>query len=142
VERDVHVLPLSARSPAALRALASRLAKHLRLHPEQPLGDIGHTMAIGRSHFEERLAVVASDPAGAGEELRAFLAGELRAGVISGTVSPAGGPGIAMVFTGSSGGGMGRRLYQTQPVFREALDRCVDLWMPHLPGALRERISS
>ncbi|HEX2091756.1 MAG TPA: polyketide synthase, partial [Longimicrobiaceae bacterium] len=54
---DVHLLPLSAHSDAALAALAQRYAAHLRAHPEQELADVAFTAAVGRSHLSHRLAV-------------------------------------------------------------------------------------
>ena len=98
-----HVLPLSARSAAALEAATDRLARHLSEHPDLELADVAFTLQCGRGHFAHRRAVVAGsvaeaarllaerDPAGlleggaalaavpvalAGAELARWLAGE------------------------------------------------------------------
>src|SRR5262249_38290922 len=81
-----------------------------------------HSAAVGRNPFEERWAI-----AGSREEiaraLLAFSRGEVPSAGVRGR---AGRPRIAVLFTGqgSPDAGMGRHLYQTEPVFRRAPDRC------------------
>ena len=71
----LHVLPLSARTSAALRRLAERYREHVIASPDQPIADLCGTASVGRSHFTQRLAIVASDVAGIRERLEAFLSG-------------------------------------------------------------------
>ena len=71
--RERHVLPLSARSGAALRRLAERYRRHLIKNPDQNVGNLCGTASVGRSHFRHRLAIVASDAAGILHRLDAFL---------------------------------------------------------------------
>ncbi|MFC4908270.1 beta-ketoacyl synthase N-terminal-like domain-containing protein [Actinomadura gamaensis] len=49
-----QLLPLSARSPAALDAMAVRLADHLREHAELNLADVAWTLQIGRRELPLR----------------------------------------------------------------------------------------
>jgi uncharacterized protein (TIGR02118 family) len=49
---------LSARSDAALRAQASRLAAHLRANPELTAEDVGYTLAVGRAAFAHRAVLI------------------------------------------------------------------------------------
>ncbi len=63
------LLPLSARTPAALKQLVARYAQHLTAHPELNLADLCFTASVGRSHFPCRLAIVTSTQA----ELRRAL---------------------------------------------------------------------
>ncbi|MFD8396072.1 type I polyketide synthase [Streptomyces sp. NPDC059680] len=65
----VHILPLSARTPAALDAMTKRLAAHLAQHPEQPLADVAHTLQTGRQAFPYRRFVVCADHASAAAAL-------------------------------------------------------------------------
>ena len=110
--RPLHVLPLSAKTAPALEALARSCREALR----EPLADVCHTMAAGRSHFEHRLAVVAATAAEAAQKLSTVRSEPPRAAA----------PEIAFLFTGQGAqyAGMGRDLYATSPVFRDAIDKC------------------
>jgi len=55
--------------------MAGRLANHLQAHPSIPLPDVAWTLAVGRTHFAERLALSGSDPAQIARTLRAFADG-------------------------------------------------------------------
>jgi acyl transferase domain-containing protein/acyl carrier protein len=56
--RQHQILPLSARTDAALRMSAARLANYLRGNPGGSLADIAFTLQVGRATFEHRMAVV------------------------------------------------------------------------------------
>ena len=129
-----RILPLSGKTPEALRSLAEaylswldrgdvkRAAASLT---REFLSDMAWTAGTGRSHFSHRAGVVFDDAAG------------LRAGL-----KPSGGK-IPMVPTNRkypaqcespflySGfnrwAGLGEDLYRTEPVFRAVLDRCDQL---------------
>jgi len=131
-ERPRHVLTLSARSMEALRDLAGRYAGWLAEHPGAPVPDVCYTANVGRAHFPHRLAVI-TDPgqpcdavAALHRRLVAYANGENPAGVILGHAPRAEKPVLAFLFTGQGAqyAGMGRELYETEPTFREALDRC------------------
>ncbi|WP_344930416.1 type I polyketide synthase, partial [Streptosporangium carneum] len=55
------VLPLSARSTAALRALAGRYADFLQAREEVSLSDLCHSTAVRRAHHRHRVALVVED---------------------------------------------------------------------------------
>ncbi|QRK07699.1 SDR family NAD(P)-dependent oxidoreductase [Archangium violaceum] len=122
VERPEHVLVLSAKSAEALRAQAGRYARALE-EGSAELGDICFTAAAGRAHFEHRLTVVGGSAQRVRELLLAAEAGREGEGVVSGR-APVETPKVAFVFDDEAGSG--RELYETQPVFREALERCGD----------------
>lgn len=126
LERPQHILILSARSDNALRELAGRYAGHLADHPEEPLSDVCFTANVGRSQFPHRLAIAAESGTQLREKLAAFVADRSPVGMQSGRVQKKHGPRIAFLFTGqgSQYAEMGGQLYQTQPVFRNALERC------------------
>jgi acyl transferase domain-containing protein len=121
--RPLQLLTLSARQPAALRELVQQ---HLPLLAEGvPLADLAFSANTGRARFAQRLAVSAATPADARQRLSAWLSGEEVAGVFAGT-APARPPKLAFLFTGqgSQSIGMARGLYDSEPVFRAALERC------------------
>jgi acyl transferase domain-containing protein/acyl carrier protein len=118
-ERPLHVLALSARSETALGELGGRYAAVLE-QSSGPVGDVCFTANAGRAHFEHRLAVTGSSSA----ELRSALLKALPGGRVQER------EGIRPVFLfpgqGAQYAGMGRQLYETQPVFRAAMEQCAE----------------
>lgn len=127
IQRPRHLLVLSARSEEALRELSQRYHDHLVKHPDLRLGDIAHTAALGRQHFEYRLGVSAVDTAEMASRLAGYAAGKSESDTIHGHLEdPQSKPRNCFLFTGQGAQymGMGRELYDTQPVFRKAIERC------------------
>ncbi|MDB5703288.1 MAG: polyketide synthase [Sphingomonas bacterium] len=120
-ERPV-VLPLSARTPEGLQALAERWRDWLGT-PGATLADAGATAAAGRSHMSQRLALVGRTREEAIAGLDGFLDGKPGRNVATGSAAN-GRPKIAGLFTGqgSQYPGMGRDLYLGEPVFRDTID--------------------
>jgi len=135
VERPLHLLPLSARNDAALRALAELHADRLAASPAPSLGDTAFSIGTGRSAMEQRLALIAGTSQQAQQKLRQFAGGELPADCVRGSREPDRRAKIAFLFTGQGAQyvGMGRELQETQPVFRAALQECAQLLEPVLP---------
>ncbi|MFI6348458.1 beta-ketoacyl synthase N-terminal-like domain-containing protein [Streptomyces sp. NPDC050560] len=69
-----YALPLSARDPDALTAVAARLADHLGARHDLALADVAHTLAVGRTPFAHRAVVVAGGRREAVTALRALAA--------------------------------------------------------------------
>jgi acyl transferase domain-containing protein/acyl-CoA synthetase (AMP-forming)/AMP-acid ligase II/acyl carrier protein len=136
-ERPLHVLTVSAQSESALRALAGRYAAHLAASPAMSVADVCFTANAGRVHFKHRVAVTTASATHLRELLSAFAAGETTGGH---TGQAPGGirPRVVFLFTGQGPQyvGMGRRLYDTQPAFRQALTRCDHILRPYLERPL------
>lgn len=140
VERPWHVLGLSAHTEPALRKLAGQYAEWLRKHTEHDLAAVCHTANTGRCALPERLAVpvgdVDADRQSVAETLAGFAAGEGSTAALRGRAPrPAK---LAMLFTGQGAQypGMGRALYDTERVFREAMDECAAVLDPLLEQAI------
>jgi acyl transferase domain-containing protein len=119
VERPRHILALSARTPEALQQLVDRYVDMLDSSTAE-VADICFTANAGRHHHNERLALTATTR----EELRDGLRARTGyAGRIERDSRR-----VAFLFTGqgSQWAGMGRELYETQPVFRQAVDQCAE----------------
>ncbi|MBV8291535.1 MAG: amino acid adenylation domain-containing protein, partial [Mycobacterium sp.] len=131
-----ELLPLSARSPEALSALAGRY--ELALAAGAPLADLCYTAGARRGHHDHRLAAVAASPAALSESLAAYRQGASRPGLSAGHGRPGQRSGVVFVFSGqgSQWFGMGQRLRAEEPVFRDALARCDAAMRPHLDGSV------
>ena len=124
----VNLLVLSARTETALAAMTASLADHLAQHPGLDLGDVAYTLQVGRQAFEQRRLLVCehSQVSEAIDGLRApqpptvSHEDEHRA--------------IAFMFPGqgSQYTGMTRQLYERQPVFKQAIDRCAAVFNAEL----------
>jgi acyl transferase domain-containing protein/SAM-dependent methyltransferase/acyl carrier protein len=133
-QRSHSLLALSAKSATSLKALAKRFAKHLAVHPDISVADLCFTANTGRSHFENRMAVVAESREQLRERLEAVAEGQETTGVMQGQADLTRRPEVVFLFTGQGGQyvNMGRTLYEQEPVFREVVDRCDELLRPHL----------
>ncbi|WP_218004795.1 type I polyketide synthase, partial [Microtetraspora niveoalba] len=127
-ERTETVLwPVSAKTPASLRAQAVRLAEHLDARPDDAPVDVAWALATTRAALAHRAVILGDDRAGLLRGLNALAVGESSAGVVSGV---AGEGRTAFLFTGqgSQRAGMGRGLYESFPVFADAFDAvCAEL---------------
>ncbi|MGE2736151.1 type I polyketide synthase [Mycolicibacterium vaccae] len=120
------VLPLSARTPAALAQLAGRYRTWWRAHPEATLADVCFTAATGRAHLEHRAALVVNSAESALELLGALADDRPAPGLVRGESHEA--PKTAWLFTGqgSQYPGMARELFDTEPIFADTVRRCAD----------------
>jgi polyketide synthase 12/myxalamid-type polyketide synthase MxaB len=125
-DRPAHLLVLSARTDTALHSLVEAVEAHLGSNDGSSFPDICFTAATGRSHFPERLAVVASTSEEARAKLAAFRAAQMGVGAARGAYHHADPPGVVFLFSGqgSQYPGMGESLYRAYPVFRATIDRC------------------
>ncbi|MFB6894395.1 beta-ketoacyl synthase N-terminal-like domain-containing protein, partial [Kitasatospora sp. NPDC056327] len=133
-ETGPALLPLSAKSPAALRAQAARLHAFATARPGLDPAALGRTLALTRAHFPHRAAVLAAGRDGLLTALAALAGDGESADVLRGTAPE--GARTAFLFSGQGSQrlGMGRELHAAHPVFAEALDAA----LAHLAPGLRE----
>ncbi|MEU1689918.1 SDR family NAD(P)-dependent oxidoreductase [Micromonospora sp. NPDC005707] len=132
---------LSAKSPAALRAQAGRLAELVEADPALDRAAVARTLATGRAFLAHRAAFVPALDAADGElaaTVRALAAGESRPALVTGAAGTVGK--VAFLFTGQGAQhpGMTTDLYTRFPVYAAALDEVCAAVDPHLDHPLRE----
>ncbi|MDM8558776.1 amino acid adenylation domain-containing protein [Candidatus Parabeggiatoa sp. HSG14] len=140
-ERSQHLFTLSAKNESALQELVQRYHTYIQSHLEISLADICYTANTGRTHFNHRLAIIADSTTQFQKQLESFNTAkpsfERFKGVLKSNHKS---PKIAFLFTGQGSQyvGMGRELYETQPVFCQILKRCDEILRPYLEVPLLE----
>ncbi len=116
IAQGPHLFTLSARTQSALEAQVAQFADHLERHPDVSLRDAAYTLQIGRKAFDYRVTVVASDREAAVAKLRQNALPARKADKS---------PQLIFMFPGQGAQypGMGRELYDQEPVFKETVDR-------------------
>ncbi|MFI6472983.1 beta-ketoacyl synthase N-terminal-like domain-containing protein [Streptomyces sp. NPDC050516] len=111
---------LSARSRAALRAQAQRLAEHMTAHPDLRAQDVAHALTTTRNLHRHRAVVTGSDRTQLLSAAAEFGRGERAPGVILHDAAPGG---LAFAFPGQGGQhtGMGHAAAVAFPAFGQAL---------------------
>ena len=120
---DPLLLTLSAHSAGALKQKAADTVTLLRSHPDIPPGDFTATLALHRSDLDHRLALVFEELGEAARNLEEFCAGGIPDRLETARIGAKPAP-VVFVFTGMGPQwfGMGKALYRTDPVFRDAMD--------------------
>jgi amino acid adenylation domain-containing protein len=127
--RPWHLLVLSARTEAALEAATQNLAEHfrglrgLRSQPDHNLADVAWTLQTGRKAFRHRRAVVCRETHDAAEALESLDPARVWTGEAGEERTVA----FLLSGQGSQYPGMGREIYDTEPVFRNEIDRCSEI---------------
>lgn len=136
---------LSARTPAALEQTAVSWRSRLAEEPSWPssMADLAFTAAVRRTPHPFRLAVVAKDAPELQARLTSWLEHEPADLVHSGKIS-ADRRRIVFVFPGQGGQwpGMGRELFDREPVFRETITRCDRALLPHTGWSMIDALMS
>jgi acyl transferase domain-containing protein/acyl carrier protein len=115
-----RTLPVSAASSVALSEQLRRLSSWLRERPKLELADVAHTLAVGRAEHDYRRALTCTDV----DDAALQLAG---AATMAAAERAKGRPRVVFLLPGIGDQypGMGLDLYHTEPVYAEAVDRCV-----------------
>lgn len=128
-----QLVPLSAKTSAALAEQAERLAEHLDGHnADIALRGVAYTMQVGRSVHKQRAFALGNTAD--------TLADRLRLAVRDTATVSRSSPPVVFLFPGQGSQyvGMGADSYRVGGAFRDALDRCADGLARHLDRDIRD----
>jgi acyl transferase domain-containing protein/acyl carrier protein len=132
-----HVLPLSAKTETALNTATHNLANHLTENADLDLADVAFSLQTGRQHFSHRRFALCQTTDNAVTTLQSLDAEYVFEAIADETA-----PDVVFMFTGQGAQypNMAGDLYQSQPIFRQTVDRCAEILEPHLELDLRAYI--
>jgi phthiocerol/phenolphthiocerol synthesis type-I polyketide synthase B len=128
------VLPLSARSPWALRRMATLVADQLESDSAPDVGDVCWTAARRRTTLSHRAAFVAESRTALIEGLRGFAEDDETVPAVFGTTAPK--IGFVCPGQGAQSAGMARELMRRHPAFLAALTECDQAASPYTDYSL------
>ncbi|MBF0558174.1 MAG: AMP-binding protein, partial [Nitrospirae bacterium] len=136
------LLTISAKNGAALKELAGKYSEFISSGPKVAMSDMCYTSNTGRSHLQMRIAVLGKDDKDFSGALSEFAAGNESNNLFAGREPGIVNMDIVFLFTGqgSQYPGMGKRLYDTQPVFRESMNACSDLFKTYIGRSIIEML--
>jgi phthiocerol/phenolphthiocerol synthesis type-I polyketide synthase E len=131
--RPWQLLVWSAKTATALETATQNLAQALE-QEAIALADVAHTLQVGRQAFAQRRMAVCCDRPDA---LTVLTEAGSR---MKSQTAPDSAPQVVFLLPGQGAQhiNMGRQLYETEPTFRDWIDRGADLLHPHLRLDLRQ----
>ncbi|NIM13071.1 MAG: acyltransferase domain-containing protein [Candidatus Aminicenantes bacterium] len=131
--REWQLLMLSAKTSTALEEMTGNLRDYLKenlVNPGNPglrLADAAYTLQVGRRDFNQRRLVLCQDFADAQYALENLTPGLLFGSECEFVNRP-----VVFMFSGQGAQyvNMGKGLYESEPVFKENIDKCAEILEP------------
>jgi acyl transferase domain-containing protein len=129
-DRPLQILLLSAKTEVALTELAASYGSAFMRDTNVALSDVCFTANTGRVLFPYRLAALARDIGEMRQKLEALTSGGPDLDVVRGHRDGSEHVRPTFLYSGEEpiAAGTGREIYQTQPIFRAAVDRCDEVY--------------
>ncbi|MEM9216874.1 MAG: amino acid adenylation domain-containing protein [Cyanobacteria bacterium P01_F01_bin.150] len=139
-----HIFCLSGSSQEELFNLAKRTVSIIQKYPELELEHLCFLANSKQSNSEHRLAIVAKSTLDIQRKLTDFIEGKSVTDLLQGNLNKHQISKIAFLFSGHGCQhlGMGKELYETHPIFRQAFDECEQILSSHLKYSLYDILYS
>ncbi|MCO5229695.1 MAG: type I polyketide synthase [Chitinophagales bacterium] len=133
-----QLLVWSAKCEHSLKNLIQKYLSNWENISKNNFSDLAHTLQVGRNHFDTKLSVIASNFEDAKKELELFVANEK--GTYQYTQESIGTKELAFLFSGQGAQyhGMCKDIYDTEIVFKNAVDQCAEILDKILPLSIKE----
>jgi amino acid adenylation domain-containing protein len=131
-DEHVQLIAWSAKSKSAAEAYAEQLEKFISRNPTHSLSHIGFSLRVSRPDYAYRSMLVATDPQDLQNKLKQKLFSTHHVKINN---SP-----VVFMFPGQGAQyvRMGHSIYQKEPIFKAAVDRCSEILAPILGEDLRD----
>ncbi len=134
--KEKQILIVSAKTESALKNNLSSLAAYLKSTHEEIISNVAYTLQNGRKEFEWRQFVVADNCLGGVEEIENII----KSGLNKVKASENDKPNLVFMFPGQGAQyvNMGKKLYQTEKVFQDIVNKCAEYLKPLLELDIRD----
>ncbi|ACL75340.1 type I polyketide synthase [Ruminiclostridium cellulolyticum] len=132
--RKHNLLVFSAKTETALQTMVKNFVLYLKKNPTLNISDAAYTLQTGREEFKYRRAVVCSDINDALEKL------DSPDPKSESNLKEDDKPAIVFMFTGQGSQyvNMAAELYTSEPIFKEQVDKCLNILKPYLGLDLKD----
>jgi len=129
-----QLITVSAKTESALALAVRNLSQALKAEPELDLADVAYTLQVGRRDYKHRSVIACRD--------KSDLIAELDAPESKRRVSEKctdSEPSLVFMLPGGGAqySGMGHELYETEAVYRQAFDDCIDCLEPSVAAKVK-----
>ncbi len=137
-------ITISAKGEKALQELVVKYRHFTSSKTPLSLENLCYSTTMRRDHHSHRLTIVATSPSEIKDKLQLFLEQKTAPGLISHVVEPKDKRKLLFVYTGMGPQwwAMGRELLEQEPVFREAINQCDNIFSEIAPWSLLKALTA
>ncbi|MGK5094321.1 beta-ketoacyl synthase N-terminal-like domain-containing protein [Deltaproteobacteria bacterium TL4] len=134
--RAWQLLLLSGKTSTSIETITTNFSEYLKQSSELNLADAAYTLQVGRKPFNHRRMLVCQEVKDAELMLNTLAPQRVFSAKIHQSVTPS----VVFMFSGQGAQyvNMALELYQAEAIFKEQVDLCAEILLPHLELDLRD----